>query len=167
MQTIEFGETCRGREQGGTGMTQHNQSAESEVVQRHKQVDELFQQTLPAGEPVTEHHVPLNLFESSRQVVVHLALPGCRESGIRLFLDGTTLTVRAERHVGVAEAHETRFYLVHEVPMGTLVRRIPLPAVGLQTDAIKAYFADGMLTVVIPKDEAHQVRELPIHGRRS
>jgi HSP20 family molecular chaperone IbpA len=145
-------------------MTHDNLSEHHVVVNLHKQVDELFQQTIPPSEPSSEQHVPFNLFETGRYLGIHLGLPGCREPSIRIFLDGTTLIVRAERHVGVEEAHESRYYLVHELPMGTLICRIPLPAVGLRMDAIKAYLAEGMLTVIIPKREEHQIHEVPIHA---
>ncbi len=108
--------------------------------------------------------MPINLFDTDQYVVAHLGLPGCREAGVRLFLEGNVLTVRAERHVGVEQAEGMRRYLVQELPSGTLVRRITLPLVGLGKDDVKAYFAD-MLTVIIPKDEGNRVREVPIHAR--
>lgn len=133
----------------------------------HKDVHELFQLTIPPDDLTKESqsHVPINLFDTDRHVVAHLGLPGCREAGVRLFLEGNVLTVRAERHVGAEQADGMRRYLVRELPSGTLVRRITLPLVGLRKDEVKAYFADGMLTVIIPKDEANRIREVPIHAR--
>ncbi len=151
---------------GGEAVSQKNLLGGGDAGD-HKDAHELFRLTIPPDDlgKEPEPRVPINLFDTDQYVVAHLGLPGCREAGVRLFLEGNVLTVRAERHVGVEQAEGMRRYLVQELPSGTLVGRITLPLVGLGKDDVKAYFADGMLTVIIPKDEGNRIREVPIHAR--
>lgn len=72
-------------------------------------------------------------------------LPGLRKEDIDLHLQDGVLTITAVREKPAAE--DT--YLCRERPMGRFVRAFDVS--GIQEDAIRAAYENGVLTLVLPK----------------
>jgi len=67
---------------------------------------------------------PVDLFESGRQISLHIALPGVAPDQVQVVIDGATVVVVGERHLPApAGAHIRRI----EIPYGRFERRIGLP----------------------------------------
>ncbi len=79
---------------------------------------------------------PVDVFESGRELVVWVALPGVAPESVDIGLNGTTLRVSGVRRLRV----EPRSAVIRrlEIPHGRLERRIELPAPGYVLEACDA-----------------------------
>ena len=84
-----------------------------------------------------------NAFELSAE------LPGLNKEDIKLDLEDQTLTISAERK---AESEENENGYIHrERSYGSVSRSFNLD--GIKADEIKAKYENGILTIILPKEE--------------
>ncbi len=76
-------------------------------------------------------------------------LPGARKEDIKISLDGQYLTIRAEQNMEKKE--ERKDYVYQERSYGSCSRSFDVS--GVKSDEIKGKFADGVLTLTLPKQE--------------
>jgi HSP20 family protein len=102
--------------------------------------------------------------DADTELRVTVELPGMEEKDIDLALQDGVLTIRGEKHeetTGEDRAYSERLY-------GRFERRIPL---GFEVDDARAEarFANGVLTIVLPKSPEAQknVKRIPIAGDAS
>jgi len=108
--------------------------------------------------------MPMDLYRSGDHYVLHCDLPGIDPSSVDVSVDGSTLTVRAERSGRTEEGVQ---WLRHERPHGRFQRQVSLGE-GLDLDKISATYNDGVLTVTIPVAERAKPRRIEINtGERS
>lgn len=106
----------------------------------------------------TSRHFPLiNVLESDDALIVQVALPGVVMEELELSVTGDTLTLQGERKL---ELPEGATYLGKERQQGPFSRAVTLPRSVDATQA-KAEYADGILTVTLPK--APEARARVIH----
>lgn len=69
---------------------------------------------------------PVDVLETEHEVLIIAALPGVREQGVSLAIDGAHLVIAGERVLPDA----LRTAIIHrlELPQGRFERRVPLPA---------------------------------------
>lgn len=91
--------------------------------------------------------------------VVKAAMPGIKPEDIHTTVTGDVLTV--DGRYGQETKREEQGYLYRELSRGELRRSISLPS-GLKTDAAEAAYADGILTLTIPKAEEAKPREITV-----
>ncbi|HJV51288.1 MAG TPA: Hsp20/alpha crystallin family protein [Noviherbaspirillum sp.] len=72
----------------------------------------------PAWEP------PLDVFETERELIILVALPGAEPDSVGVLIDGGALTVSAERSLNIAGGAALRRL---EIPYGRFERHIDLP----------------------------------------
>jgi HSP20 family protein len=113
------------------------------------------------GERRTGEFVPaIDMFEEGKELVVRAELPGIKREDIKVELAGTTLTLSGEKRS--EEKVERKDYYRVEQSYGSFSRTLELPE-GVNLDAIKADFKDGMLEIRIPKKaEMRKVLTVPI-----
>jgi HSP20 family protein len=100
---------------------------------------------------VTQNWVPpLDMWETSSEVVYAFDLPGIPEEKISIEVADDTLTVSAERDK-TQETSEDGFYRF-ERRHGTFARAVGLPQ-GVDQDRIAARYENGVLEVRVPKPE--------------
>ena len=102
--------------------------------------------------------MPMDLYRSGDHYVMHCDLAGVDPSSIDVSVDGSTLTIRAERP---ARTEEDVQWLRQERVTGTFQRQISLGE-GLDLDKITATYHDGVLTVTIPIAEKAKPRQIQI-----
>jgi HSP20 family protein len=102
--------------------------------------------------------MPMDLYRSGDHYVLHCDLAGADPGSIDVSVDGSTLTIRAQRSARTAEGVQ---WLRHERPFGTFQRQVSLGE-GLDLDAINATYADGVVTVTIPVAEKAKPRRIEI-----
>lgn len=97
---------------------------------------------------------PVSVEERNDEILLTAELPGMTEDAVEINLENNVLTISGDK----TEAHEEgrtsgKFHLV-ERSFGSFRRSFTLPRT-VRADGITAEFADGLLTVRLPKaDEA-------------
>ena len=101
----------------------------------------------------------IDVCEQPGAFVVRADLPGARKDDIHVHVDGNTVRIEAE--VQADEAAEGERVLRRERHAGHLVRAFSLSQ--LVDDArVQARFADGVLTLQLPKKGGPATRPIPI-----
>jgi HSP20 family protein len=98
-------------------------------------------------------------FETDREIVLLVDVPGVARGDVTVEIDGGTLVVRGERHVpeGLAEVETRRL----ERAYGPFSRSFDLPP-AVDEARIKAEHRDGVLAVRLPKRESSKGRTFQI-----
>ena len=102
--------------------------------------------------------MPMDAYRVGDNFVAHFDLPGVDPGSIDLQVEGTTLTVTAERSVPHLENAE---WAIAERPYGSYTRQLVLGR-SLDTDRLEAHYHDGVLTVSIPVAEKARARKISV-----
>lgn len=102
--------------------------------------------------------MPMDAYRVGDQFVAHFDLPGVDPGSIDLSIEGTTLTISAERSVPQLEGAE---WAVAERPFGSYTRQLVLGR-SLDTERLEASYHDGVLTVSIPVAEKAKARRITV-----
>jgi HSP20 family protein len=105
----------------------------------------------------------VDVWETDEELVLSFDLPGIPEDQVAVELDDNVLTVSGERE-RASEHSSERFYRF-ERRFGTFSRSVTLPQ-GVQEDAIKATYENGVLEIRVPKPEEPKPKRIQIgtHG---
>jgi len=106
----------------------------------------------------------VNLYDAGETYVVSAQLPGIGAEDVDLSITGDTLTLRGERKrtEGVSEENYRR----QERQCGRWARAITLPE-RVESLHATASFANGILTVTLPKSEAAKPRQISVTPQQS
>jgi HSP20 family protein len=102
--------------------------------------------------------MPMDAYRVGDNFVAHFDLPGVDPGSIDLSVEGTTLTVSAERSVPQLENAE---WTIAERPYGSYTRQLVLGR-SLDTDKLEASYHDGVLTISIPVAEKARARKITV-----
>ena len=108
------------------------------------------------GEP---QHVPVNVYETDRALVIVAPLPGVMEDDVSVVVEGTSATISAAMRT-TAE----KDYLVHEWHYGPYERTVDLPE-GFGGTA-EASFANGQLALRIQRGDGEGRQTVTINASR-
>jgi HSP20 family protein len=101
----------------------------------------------------------VDVFEDKEAVKIVAELPGVKPEDVKISLENQTLSVRGEKRQ-VAEESTERVHR-YERSYGAFERTFALPGT-VDADRISASFADGLLTVTLPKVERARPRQIEI-----
>ena len=118
-----------------------------------REFDGLFNGTTDLWNP------PVDVEETPEQLMVRAELPGMNRENIDLELEDGVLTISGEKKEPRRE--ENAEVLLYERRWGTFTRRFTLPR-AVDAAGISAEYADGVLTVRIPKAEEARGRKIEI-----
>jgi HSP20 family protein len=139
-----------------------------EMVSLRSAMDRLFEDSFVS--PVTWRTIagngdgitpPIDVHETPDELVVTAALPGVKADDLEITITGQTLTLRGE--LKADETVERDQYLYRERRYGAFSRSLQLPT-RVEGDKADADFADGILTLRIPKAEEVKPRQIRIHA---
>ena len=99
-----------------------------------------------------------DLYETEKELIVELDVPGYDEKELSLEISDHTLTVTGER---VEEKEEEKAFYLHERLEKYFERSFTLP-VDADLDRMTATFDTGVLKVHVPKIEASRPRKIEI-----
>ena len=101
----------------------------------------------------------VDIFETEGEIVVKAELPGMERKDIVLNLENNVLTVRGERRF----AKETKDDNYHRIERsyGTFSRSFSIPAT-VDEEKIRADYRDGVLKIVLPKQEQAKPKQIRI-----
>lgn len=102
--------------------------------------------------------MPMDAYKVGDNFVAHFDLPGVDPGSIDLSVEGTTLTISAERSVPHLDGAE---WVAAERPYGSYTRQLVLGR-SLDTDRLEASYHDGVLTVSIPVAEQARSRKITV-----
>ena len=102
--------------------------------------------------------LPMDAYRRGNHVVAHLDVPGVRPEDVDITVERNVLTVRATRHLDVAEDDER---IVAERRHGELVRQLQLGD-SLDTQRVSADVTDGVLTLRVPVAETATPRKVEV-----
>jgi HSP20 family protein len=100
-----------------------------------------------------------NLYETDKELVVELDVPGFEEKELVLEVSDHTLTVKGEHKQETDEKDKTFF--LHERLEKHFERQFKLPA-EVDTEHVEAKFRAGVLEVHVPKLQRAQARKIAI-----
>ena len=98
----------------------------------------------------------VDIAENDKQYEVQLHVPGMKKDEIKIDLNEDRLTISGERKFE-NENKEKNFHSV-ESYYGTFSRSFNLPDT-INRDKVDASYQDGVLTIVLPKDEKKTARK--------
>lgn len=110
---------------------------------------------------VTQSWMPaVDVYEDGNgDVVLTAELPGLRRDDIKVSMEGQTLMLEAERHLDTAVQRD-RYHRI-ERGYGTFRRTFTLPPT-VDPTRIAAEYADGLLTVRLPRREESKPRQIEV-----
>jgi HSP20 family protein len=112
------------------------------------------------GATATRRWIPaMDLVETGEHFVLTADLPGISENDVNIEVENNVLTVSGERKTEHQEKHAGYYRL--ERATGAFSRSLTLPE-GIDADAVKATFDNGVLEVRIPKPVQAQPRKVQI-----
>lgn len=134
----------------------------------HREMNRLFDvfhDKFSGSMPVGSQHGPMmpsiDVNETDQELRMSADLPGVSEDNIIVSLVDDILTIRGEKKLD-----KTANYHIVERSYGTFLRSQRLPY-SVDTDKIRADFANGVLTVTLPKCKGKETsRKIPVQCGR-
>ena len=103
---------------------------------------------------------PVNVYETSAAAVLEFQLPGVAPSDAELSITGGSLTLKVKRPV---EGHvPPEKYYIRERWRGEFGRTVTVPG-NVDASAAKAVYANGILTVTIPKKAETRPKRIAVN----
>ncbi len=101
----------------------------------------------------------VDVFDKPDAVVLKAELPGMSPDDVQLEVEDNVLTLKGERRFE-EETDDERYHRI-ERRYGSFQRSLALPQ-GALAEEISADYADGILTVTVPKAEEVKPRQIPV-----
>jgi HSP20 family protein len=121
-----------------------------------RQMDRLTNQLLSGTR--TPMGMPMDVWQTDDGFHVCLDLPGVDPESVDITTERNMLTIKAERR---AEYQQGQNVLIAERPQGTFTRQLQLGDT-VDTENIKASYADGVLHLDLPMTQAAQPRRVQV-----
>lgn len=123
-------------------------------------LDEELHHHVSSRQQVQSDWVPVvDLVEMGDRFVLKADLAGIDRSDISVEVIDCQLVLKGERKLRKREQEEKYFRL--ERPYGKFVRVFPLPS-EVSCSKVHAALTDGVLKVVLPKEDKHPARKIPV-----
>ena len=104
----------------------------------------------------------MNISDTDKEFRITAELPGVSEKDVDVTLDDDVLTIRGEKKFEKTEAKEN--YHAIERSYGQFQRSIRVPH-SVKGDQVLAQVENGLLTIVLPKNEAEdKARHIEVKG---
>lgn len=109
------------------------------------------------------NYLPLDIFETSDDMIVRAIVPGVAPEGIDIQFQGGVLTLRAKSEA--TELPEGANWLVQEVTPGEYIRQVTLPR-SIDADKAETTFEHGILTLTLPKTADARPKQIKVGSAR-
>lgn len=103
----------------------------------------------------------LDVRETPDAFIVTASVPGVSPADIDISVLGDTLRIRGERNEEPEVQGEGHRWLLRERRFGAFERTVSLPS-AVEPEQAGADFAEGVLTITLPKAEVAQPRSIPV-----
>lgn len=128
-----------------------------------EQVNRLFESNFPPrsdNSALTTWAPAVDIYETENELVIKADLPEISEKELDVRVENNMLTLRGERKF--EEKVKEDNYLRIERTYGSFSRSFSLPNT-VNTEAIKAEYKNGVLTVVLPKRAESKPKQVKVH----
>jgi HSP20 family protein len=126
----------------------------------HREMGRLFESLEPLQTWRLPRQFPaMNLYDADDRYALVIPLPGIAPEEIDLSITGESLTLRGERKRPEGVPDES--YRRQERPFGRWTRTLTLPD-RVESTHVSASYANGVLTVTIPKAESARPRQISV-----
>jgi len=120
----------------------------------NKEVSNYFENTLfPFWGKTTSPRV--DVYQTEKDVIVKAEIPGVSKEDLNIFIDENSIRLSGQTRKD-NEFKDENVYR-SERYYGSFSRTIPLP-VEVKTEQAKAEYKDGILSIVIPKEESTKIK---------
>lgn len=135
----------------------------NEFATLRRAMDRLFEDFAPArlrgASETVELGFPMDVSENDNEVTVKAVLPGVKPEDVDITVTEGVLTIRGESRQ--EEKEEKENYYRREIRYGAFARSVPLPT-RVKHEEAEAEFADGILTVRLPKAEETRPKSIKV-----
>lgn len=125
-----------------------------------REMDRMFEDALGRGTTQGTWSPAVDVRETDAAWVFELELPGVDPALVEVMADNGVLTVRGEKLVERRNEQEARWHIVERLA-GNFQRSFQLPG-NVNEAKIEARFANGLLSVQVPKAEVPKPRRIEI-----
>jgi len=128
-----------------------------------EQVNRLFESAFPRrsdNSALTTWTPAVDIYETENELVVKADLPEVSEKDLDVRVENNMLSIRGERKF--EQKVEEENYLRVERTYGTFSRSFSLPNT-ISTEAIKADYKNGVLTVTLPKRAESKPKQVKVN----
>jgi HSP20 family protein len=124
-----------------------------------------FQRRLRHGMPLGSVAAAVDVVEEDKLFRISVELPGIEAKDVEVSVSDDTVVIKAEKKKDAREEQAQSYYL-REREYGSFERFIELP-VGVDQDKIEAHFANGVLTLELPKtpETIRKHKKIPVQGK--
>ncbi len=157
---------------GAGGSAVQRMRAPMPLLSPFEEIDRLFDELLPMSmlrlgrSPLTRSLVGaqarmpnIDLLERDDELVLRAEVPGFRKEDLDISVDENSVTIRGA-HADEQEEEGGDYYR-REIAYGEFARSVTLPS-AVEIDKVKAELKDGVLELVMPKQEAAKRRKVTI-----
>lgn len=92
-----------------------------------------------------------DIMDNGKEYILEADLPGFKKEDIHISTEDGYLTIKAERKEEIEEKREKGGYIKRERSYGSFSRSFDISSI--EEDKIKASFKDGVLKLVLPKQD--------------
>jgi HSP20 family protein len=133
----------------------------NELLSAQGQAEQLFNEafgrsTLPESVVRT---LPLDIRQTDEAFCIEASMPGFKPGDVEITFDENVLTIRGLRPQ--EDATDRGGYVQRERQLSSVHRHVYLPA-QVNADAITAGFDDGVLTIMVPREQKAQPQRIPV-----
>jgi len=146
-------------------MTMQRWEPFKEMMTLRNAMDKLFDDSVVRPSSyfmVSDGNIPLDVYETTNDVVVKASLPGYKAEEVDISITGDVLTIKGE-HKEEHEAKEENYWL-KERRIGSFSRAISIP-VEVEGDKAEASFENGVLTLTLPKAEEVKPKQIKVKAK--
>lgn len=131
-----------------------------DIVNLREVMNQLFEESFARPRSGGGMSLAVDVQETNDSYIIHTSVPGVKQDDVAISLLGSTLTIRGERKDQKCEEKDGR-WLIRERQAGVFTRSVMLPG-AVDADGAQADFADGVLTITLPKAERDKVRQIEV-----
>jgi HSP20 family protein len=119
-------------------------------------LDRFFNESFNGISKELQHFAPqVDIAESKAAFEISVAAPGMKKSDFNIDMKDGSITISGERKF--EEKKDEKNYHAVETQYGSFSRSFHLPD-NIKEDKIEASYQDGILSIVIPKDEQKELK---------
>ncbi len=140
-------------------------SPSQDLISLREAMDRLFEESWTGTtepdwsrrETTRAWRLPVDVHSTDEEIVIQAAVPGATAQDVEITIEGDTLIIRGELPVRPENVN----YLLEELPAGRFHRALNLN-IPVEASRAEATFANGVLTLIIPKAEAVRPRQIKV-----